>query len=443
MSNAISKTNSKSRSKNLKKNIILSFALKGFSFIFSFLLVSITIGYLNSEQYGIWITLLSILSWISFADIGLGNGLRNKLTEALSENRIKDAREYITTTYVMLSAIVILLYVVSLIVIPMINWQGVFNSKALPNDQLIRLVIIVITFFLFNFVLSLYNQLYYAVQKAAVTGIGQFIFNFLSVIGVLILKKFAAPNIVYVSLSYSFSMIVPSLFLTYIFFYAYRKLRPKVKYFKVDKVKDILSLGSKFFIVQIAAVVYFSTNNFIIIQVCGPKDVSVYDTAYKLFNGINTLFILLLTPFWSAFTEAYVKKDFKWIRGIIKKLNLLLIPIGILLIIISIFYKPIFNIWIGNKLIIPRELIIADAIYCIIYVFSNIYTYLLNGINVLNVQMYISIFICIINIPMCIYFAKNLDMGVVGIQIAQIITAIPSAVLMPMKAYKVFIKKTK
>lgn len=437
MENAVSKLNSKTRSKNLRKNVILSFLLKFLSYLFSFMVVSVSINYLNSEQYGIWITLLSILSWVSFTDIGLGNGLRNKLTEALSKRNYKDAKEYISTTYAALSVIILILYIVVLIVVPHLNWQFIFNSKTVSNKQLITLVLIVFTFFLFNFVLSLYNQLYYAVQKSAVTGVGQFVLNLFSLINLLLLTKFTKPNIVYVSIGYGISMVIPSILLTYLFFYAYKGLRPKFKYIKLNKIKSLMSLGIKFFIIQIAAVVYFSTNNFIIIQICGPKEVSVYDTTYKIFNGIMTVFILLLTPLWSAFTEAYIKKDFKWIKNVMKKLNLLLFPISLLLVFVCIFYKLIFYIWIGNKLVIPMNLVIADAVYCIIYIWSNIYTYFLNGINVLNLQMYISIFICIVNIPLCIYFGKVLKLNSFGIQIAQIITAFPSAIIVTIKVNKI------
>lgn len=442
MENAVSKLNSKTRSKNLRKNVIFSFLLKFLSYLFSFILVTVSINYLNSEQYGIWITLLSILSWVSFTDIGLGNGLRNKLTEALSKRNYKDAKEYISTTYAALSVIVLVLYIIVLLIVPHLNWQSIFNSKAVSNKQLITLVLIVFTFFLFNFVLSLYNQLYYAVQKSAITGIGQFALNLFSLINLLLLTKFTKPNIVYVSISYGISMVIPSIFLTYLFFYAYKGLRPKFKYIKLNKIKSLMSLGIKFFIIQIAVVVYFSTNNFIIAQICGPKEVSVYDTTYKIFNGIMTVFTLLLAPLWSAFTEAYIKKDFKWIKNVMKKLNLLLFPISLLLVFVCIFYKLIFHIWIGNKLIIPMNLVIADAIYCIIYIWSNIYTYFLNGINVLNLQMYISIFICIINIPLCIYFGKVLKLNSFGIEIAQIITALPSAILMPIQACKIIYNKS-
>lgn len=44
------------------------------SIIISLLLVPVTLNYLNSYEYGVWLTLSSILVWINYFDIGLGNG---------------------------------------------------------------------------------------------------------------------------------------------------------------------------------------------------------------------------------------------------------------------------------------------------------------------------------------------------------------------------------
>lgn len=80
------------RSIKVKKNILLSFFLKGISVVVSFLMVPITLNYLNVERYGIWLTLSSIIGWFYILDIGLGNGLRNKFTETLAKGNRELAR---------------------------------------------------------------------------------------------------------------------------------------------------------------------------------------------------------------------------------------------------------------------------------------------------------------------------------------------------------------
>ena len=71
---------------------------------------------------------------------------------------------------------------------------------------------------------------------------------------------------------------------------------------------------------RLAAVVVFTTDNLIITQLFGPAQVAPYAIALKYFNIAQMGFSIIITPFWSAFTEAYAKNDFGWIKNTIKKL---------------------------------------------------------------------------------------------------------------------------
>ena len=95
------------RSIKAKKNVIQMFVIRGFSILIGFVLLPVTIGYVNSETYGIWLTISSMVAWISFFDIGIGNGLKNKLAEALAQDDYELGRKYVSTTYAILSLIFI------------------------------------------------------------------------------------------------------------------------------------------------------------------------------------------------------------------------------------------------------------------------------------------------------------------------------------------------
>ena len=97
------------RTKRAKQNILAMFVIKGIGLLISFLYIPLLLHTLNTVDYGVWLTLTSIVSWISFFDIGLGNGLRNKLCEAISINDIQKARELVSTAYVSLVTFVVFL----------------------------------------------------------------------------------------------------------------------------------------------------------------------------------------------------------------------------------------------------------------------------------------------------------------------------------------------
>ena len=68
------------RTASVKKNILASILIKGISIFVSLLIVPITLGYVNSTLYGIWLTISSVMLWLNFFDVGLTLGLKNRST---------------------------------------------------------------------------------------------------------------------------------------------------------------------------------------------------------------------------------------------------------------------------------------------------------------------------------------------------------------------------
>lgn len=431
-----------SRSKNVKTNISISFILKIISTGISFMVIPMTINYLNTEQYGVWMTLLAIISWMSFFDMGLGNGLRNKLTEALSKNDIKSAKEYVSTAYVAISIIVLIIFIVLIFIIPNLNWNMIFNTENTANSVFIELVLIVVGFFLFNFVLSLCNSLFYAVQESALAGVGLLLMNLFSLINILILMKTSSGSLIYIGISYGLAMVMSSIILTICFFVRHKELIPKLKLVRKSKVNDILGISIKFFIIQVAAIVIFTTDSMIITQILGPAQVTSYILAQKLFSVVTIGHAIIVTPLWSAYTEAYSKGDINWIKKLLRRLNLLMIPIIMCVAALALISDEIFKVWIGNSVIFPKYLIIFMAFYTFISVWNNIYAYFLNGIGDLNLQMYTAIIAGLINIPLSILFCKYLNFGSSGVVLGTIISLLIFAVIGPLRTLSI-VKKMK
>jgi O-antigen/teichoic acid export membrane protein len=98
-------TSGHERSIKAKKNILASLVIRGCSIAISLVLVPLTINYINTSRYGIWLTLSSIVAWLSFFDIGLTQGLRNKFAEAKARGDDALAQIYVSTTYALLAII--------------------------------------------------------------------------------------------------------------------------------------------------------------------------------------------------------------------------------------------------------------------------------------------------------------------------------------------------
>ena len=70
------------RSKIIKKGVSLGIVFKVFSILITFLIVPILIEYLGNDNYGLWITVFSLIGIVNYADGGIINGLKTKLSES-------------------------------------------------------------------------------------------------------------------------------------------------------------------------------------------------------------------------------------------------------------------------------------------------------------------------------------------------------------------------
>ena len=135
------------RTLSAKKNVAISLLLKGISIIVTLLNVPLAIRYVDPMQYGVWLTLSSMFTWFSLFDIGFGNGLKNKLTEALAKGDDTLARAYISTTYVAVTVISAGLFVIFLIVNFFVDWTVILNVPAGMRKELNLIVVIVFLIF--------------------------------------------------------------------------------------------------------------------------------------------------------------------------------------------------------------------------------------------------------------------------------------------------------
>lgn len=430
------------RSLNAKKNIIVSFVLSGMSILVSFMLVPLTLEYLNPTKYGVWLTLSSIIGWLSFFDIGLGNGLRNKLTEALAINDINLAKTYVSTAYATITIIMIVLYIVFLVTLPLLNWSYIFNVPIETVNDLSDVILVVFTFFSLRFIVKIIGVIFIADQLPAFNNLFEFFGGALSLISISIITKFSKGSLLYISIVYSIAPVLVLILASFYFFKKkYRAIKPSFSKIDFNKFKDLAGLGINFFILQIAVIIIFSTDNMIITQVLGPAAVTPYNISFKYFSIPIMIFSIVVTPFWSAYTDAHAKGDLVWIKKSINRLSQTWGLIFAMVIVMLLASQDFYKFWVGNDHQIPILLSILMGIFAIISTWNNIFAAFLNGLGKIKLQIYYSLFGMIINIPLSVFFAKNMNLGSSGVILATCICLSFGAILAPLQYYKLVNKK--
>jgi len=334
------------RSSQVKKNILASIFIKGLSIIISLLYVPITLNYLNPTRYGLWMTLTSIVAWMGIFDIGLGNGLRNKLAEALALGEKEKAKKYVSTAYAILSIIVISILILFLIANHWINWSAALNTAESYRSELKILSIVIVVLFGFKFVLNIISTVFTADQKPAIGSIFEVFGSILGLIIIYILTLTNRTSLIAFGLAAMLTPVIVYLVVS-IYFYKnkYYYLKPSWKSIELSYAKDLTGLGIKFFVIQIAALIIFQTSNILISQFFSPAEVTPYNISFKYFGVLTMLWGIILAPIWSAFTQAKTLNDIIWVKKTISRLNKLMIPTILLLVLMSFGARYVQKEW--------------------------------------------------------------------------------------------------
>ena len=433
------------RSVKAKKNIVTSVFIKGGSIGISLLLVPLTINYVNADRYGIWLTLSSIVSWFSFFDIGLTQGLRNKFAEAKARGDDESAQIFVSTAYAILAIVFISIWIIFLFINPFLDWSGMLNLSNNYKSELSLLVSIVFTYFCFQFVFKIITTIMIADQEPAKASLIDLISQILSLIIISLLVMTTSGSLINLGLALCLSplvtLIVANLFL---FRTKYRPYIPTLSKVKFSHAKSLFNLGMMFFVIQIAAIVQFETANIIIARNFGPSQVTSYNIVYKYFNILTMGFVIFLSPFWSAATEAYAKNDIQWIKSSMKKYNFLNIAFVGIGIIMLLFSNKIYDLWLGEGTVdISFPLSFWGFIYVLTIIFGSKYVSFLNGISALRIQFWASIFSPFLYIGLVLLFLNYLKMGVYALFIASVLANLNSFIIAPLQYYMIIVKNKK
>lgn len=416
------------RSVMAKKNVLASVFIKGADTLVYLLLVPLTLGYLNAYEYGIWLTLSSILSWINSFDIGLGSGLRNMLGTAMAENDREKGRGYVSTTFFMLLLLTVGIFLVFSLLINVIDWYSILNVNADTVGNLKEVVFISFLFFCLNFLFRFVGNVYQALQLPAVNSLLGLVAHLFSLIIIYIMRQTIPGSLFWVAVVYSAAMPVVYLVCYPVtFFKLYPYLAPAFRFFKKEYIKNLFTLSFLFFVLQIMGLVLFSVSNVIISNLFGPDQVTPYNIAYKYFSFVPIFFSLLLAPIWSATTDAYAKGDLSWIQTGLNKIMKILLGVACIVALMVLCSGFVYKIWIGDAVDIPIEMSILMGVYVLLLQYSLAYSSILNGMGKLKLQTINIIIVAVLFYPICYFFADLY--GVNGILIGMIVINLSGAIL--------------
>ena len=430
------KTVSSSRSSLLQKNIFASFVIKGWSALIVLLLVPATLHCLGEYKNGIWLTISSLLLWIDNMDIGLGNGLRNKIAEYMAHDEFERTRSLISSTFAMLTCIIIPVLLILLLLIALTDPYWIFNASPSKVDHLDQVLMATVTLVCTSFIFKLIGNFYMGMQLPAVSNLLIALGQTLALIGTYIVLWSGSHSLMLIALVNTVSpLIIYLLAFPYTFLYKYPHLCPSLKLIKLKEAKAVIHMGVQFFIMQISSVVLFMTSNILISNLFSPTMVTPYQITYRYFSILLVIFTVICMPFWNATTDAYQKNDIAWIRNATKKLRLMTVGILICLIVMIALSDIVYAIWIDQQTVIDLKMSIMMAAYIFILIYSMRYSYFINGIRKLRLQLIFTTAAAVLFFPLA-YLTTQWTHSIIWFMIVMCLVNIPGLIVNRIQFYK-------
>ncbi|GAB3032290.1 lipopolysaccharide biosynthesis protein [Spirosoma pulveris] len=407
------------RSLLIYRNVVQSVFVKGLGILIGFLTIPLTLEYINIEDFGIWMTITFLTSWFSLIDVSFGNGLRNKLVAFFSAGDFQTARKYVSTLYALSIGIALLLTVLFLAIGHYLQWTSLLNIQS-PEPRLVNAII---TYTLVSFSIQLMlkpiNSILFADQKAALVSWILLLTNV--VIIAIIYFGSSTLNKSLLNVAHIYNLVPLTILLVvsgYLFRYVYAEIAPRFTDIDFSLSHELFSMGGKFFILQLISILVFTSGGLFIAYFLGSASVGPYSIANKYFSVITVLHGIVITPYWSAFTDAYIKHDNVWIRATMRQLNHIGSAMALLAGLMALAANSIFQVWVGPAIKVPADLSLALTAYVISFVFLSNYNSLINGTGQIRLLTYVSLTGVVIYVGLITLLFRWLNVGPASVVIA-------------------------
>lgn len=408
----------RARSRRLASGIATSLLSRGVAAVAPLLLIPITLAYLGTEVYGLWMATAAVASMTLWADFGLGNGLLTKLAPCHARRDWDTARGYVSTAYAVLGATAAVLLAVLWGLAWVIPWASIFNVTDPELEPLARQITLVcLSAMLVNIPLSLVQRVQYACQQVAQSNLWQAAGGLTSVAMAWIAVRAEAAPVVVVACAVGGPLLVNGLNSGYVYLRADPQLAPRPSLVDRKLARALVELASQFFALSVFTSIALNIDNLIIARALGLAAVTDFSVPAKLFTALGMMVTLVNLPLWPANGEALARGDLEWVRRITARMTLIS-GAGVLLssVFLVIFGDALISAWVGDVLDAPPLLLAGLAAWWLLLATASPRFMLQNAAGVVRPQLVGWVLFLVLSLPLKWVAARAL--GVAGVPLA-------------------------
>lgn len=397
----------------------------------SFILIPLTIGLLDKYEYGVWVTLSTLVLWAYVFDFGLGDGLRNRLAEALATENRRKAREYVSTAYALVAVAAAALLGVFLALSYAVDWYGLLQIDHMRVNNLPQLLRIVMGFFCFTFVGKLCKNVCQGLQLSSVSDMMLFGSNLLSLLAILALRERGGVTLTEAVIALSAAPAVVYGVATAITFIRRRDLSPRLRYVRRGLMRPLVAVSSRIFVADLSRLLIYVAANVVVSRMFGASEVTVYTVALKYFSLIMAVFNVIISPMWSAATDAYTRGDFAWLQSTRRRLLRIWGMLSVAAVVMVAVAGPFYRMWVGEEIDVPTALSAWCAAYASMSMLYDMLAYLVSGCGAMRIYAWSAAAQGALYVPLAIWLSGLI--GVAGVPAANCLVLALSLTWAPMQ----------
>ena len=437
---------SKERYRRAALTTVASVIAKAIALLAGLISVPLTFRYLGAERYGIWMVLVSIIAAMGFADLGIGNGLMNAVSEAYGKDDHSLAREYVTSAFALMLCIAAVLTIAGVVGYPFLPWLRLFNvqSQAVAAEGA-RAFLVLYSCFVVSIPLGVITRAQAGLQKGYASQIVGAAGSALS-LGAMLVVIWLHGSLTWLVFASVYAGIAATLFNGWLLFQQHPWLKPVWHAYRRSAAVKILKLGLMFFVLQCGFAVSYSSDNIVIDQVLGAAAVAAYAVPQKLFSFVSMLVSMGVAPLWPAYGEALARGDVDWVRKAFLSSLWLTLAITVPLCSLLALAGPwILRVVVGKSLHAPMSLLLTLALWGVVNAVSGVTAMLLNGAGIMKAQIMLVVFSSLSNLALSIFFTRRLGvMGVcLGSILSQLVITLPICFVLIRNLFKRLASTTK
>jgi len=416
------------RSKERYRRAFLTIAASGLSRAVSIsaglITVPLTLKYLGTERYGLWMTISSVIAMMGFSDLGINNGLLNGISRSHGKDDRELARQYVSSAFFLLTAIAIAIGIVLAAAYRWIPWGSLFrvqSTQALAEAG--PAVAMFIACFLLNIPAGIITRVQSGYQDGFSANLWSSLGGLLGLVSLLLVMHFrgSLPSLV---LAMAGAPVL-ALLLNGAVLFAVRRpwLLPLWSCVTTEATKDLWHLGALFFTLQLAFAISFSSDNLVIARILGPEAVTQYAVPCRLFSLVSIVVSFVVTPLWPAYGEALARRDHFWIRKTLFRSLMLVAGVSISLgTLLVIFGNRIIHAWVGSTIHADLLLLAGLGIWSAVMAVSMAIAAFFNGLSIIRFQLVAASLGSLSNIALSVYLTHRI--GIPGVVYGSILSQI-------------------